>query len=577
MADATPSTDVAVKDDTAQLPATGATETAIEENPSGTLATLGNLDVLRQISLILALALTLAIGVFVVMIAQETQYRPLGEMETAELVETLDFLDQQQLDYQLQGNTISLPEDQFTDIKLKLTRAGLGPSRQQEDFLNKDSGFGVSQRLEQARLKKSQEESLAQAISELRSVTRARVILALPKHNVFTRQKQQPSATVVVTLGRGTELKQSEVDAIVDIVASAVHNLSTDKVTVTDQHGRLLHSGSQDTVTAQGRRELELQTKQEQLFLNKVDALLIPVLGIGQYTAQVAVQMDFSAKEETVRSFNPDSSIRSEMLVEDYRDGANVAGIPGALTNQPPLESDIPQQVNGGGAAEAEINGRSRTESTRNYELDSTISHTRNQIGTVQRVTLSVAVDHKPVTQTDGSVTMEPRTDAELQSIERLLAGSIGFDSNRGDVLEVVSVAFAEQLIPEELDVPLVEQPWFWRALRLALGALVLLTLLLVVVRPLVRKLLFPEQVEAEQELAKASSELADLEEQFASEGLGMIDGVGGDYGYAEDGSILLPDLRKDDDMLRAIRALVANEPELSTRVIQTWLEEDNA
>ncbi|WP_298440589.1 flagellar basal-body MS-ring/collar protein FliF [uncultured Ferrimonas sp.] len=545
----------------------------IEENQSSPLASMGNVDVLRQISLILALAISLALAVFVMLWAQEPAYRPLGEMETAELVETLDFLDKQQIEYQLNGSILSLPEDQYADIKLKLTRAGLGAARQQQDFLNQDSGFGVSQRLEQARLKKSQEESLARAISELRSVSRARVILALPKHNVFARQKQQPSATVVVTLGRGAELKQSEVDAVVDIVASAVHGMSTDKVTVTDQHGRLLHSGSQDTITARGRRELELQIKQEQLFLSKVDSLLIPVLGIGQYTAQVAVNMDFSAKEQTTRKFNPDASLRSEMLVEDNQGGGVASGIPGALTNQPPIAADIPQEVGGAGQSEKIRNGRNRSEATRNYELDSTVSHTRNQVGTVQRVTLSVAVDFKPVTGADGQVTMQPRSEQELQSIERLLAGSVGYNASRGDVLEVVSVPFAEQLLPEELAVPLVEQAWFWRVLKLSLGALVLLVLLLVVVRPMIKRLLFPEQVEQEQ--ANAGNELADLEDQFGSEAIGLLNNDTADYTYADDGSILLPDLRKDDDMLRAIRALVANEPELSTRVIQTWLEED--
>ncbi|QIZ77356.1 flagellar basal-body MS-ring/collar protein FliF [Ferrimonas lipolytica] len=569
------STELAVSGNGGQTPATSANGDQIEENQSSPLSSVGNVDVLRQISLVLALAISLALAVLVMLWAQEPNYRPIAEMETAELVETLDFLDKQQIDYKLQGNVLSFPEEDIADIKLQLTRAGLGPGRQQQDFLNQDSGFGVSQRLEQARLKKSQEESLASAISELRSVNRARVILALPKHNVFARKRQQPSATVVVTLGRGTELKQSEVDAIVDIVGSAVHGLQTEKVTVTDQHGRLLHSGSQNSVTAQGRRELELQIKQEQLYLNKIDSLLIPVLGLGQFTAQVAVDMDFSANEKTTRSYAPDTVIRSEMLIEDNQNGKGSMGIPGALTNQPPLESDIPQQVNGAAQTESVANGRSRSEATRNYELDSTISHTRSQIGTVQRVTMSVAVDYRPSTAADGSVTMEPRSEAELKAIERLLAGSIGFDGSRGDVLEVVSVPFAQELMPELEEATLVEQPWFWRAVRLTLGGIVLLVLLLVVVRPMVKKLLFPEQVQAEIEQANAGNELADLEDQFSTDIIGGAGNDASDYGYADDGSIMLPDLRKDDDMLRAIRALVANEPELSTRVIKSWLEDD--
>ncbi|MBY5921302.1 flagellar M-ring protein FliF [Ferrimonas balearica] len=548
----------------------------IEENKVSPLSSLGNTDVLRQISLILALAISLAIAVFLMIWAQEPAYRPLGQMETQELIDTLDFLDQQKLPYKLEGNTLSVPEDRFSDIRLMLTRNGLGPARQQQDFLNQDSGFGVSQRMEQARLKHSQEQTLASAVEELRSVQRARVILALPQQNVFARQQREPSATVVVTLNRGSELRQSEVDAIVDIVASAVHGLKPARVTVTDQHGRLLNSGSQDGISAQGRRELELRVQQEQLYREKIDSILIPVLGLGKYSAQVDVTMDFSAVEETSRRYNPDlPAVRSEMLIEDNQNGSGPVGIPGALTNQPPIASDIPQEVGGQGQDERLAQGRNRSEVTRNYELDSTISHTRQQVGTVRRVTLSVAVDYKSVPGADGVDTMQPLADNELANIRRLLMGSVGFNAARGDVLEVVSVPFAEDLALAPINVPIYEQAWFWRAVKYALGALGLFVLLMVVVRPMIKRLINPQQAKEEEAGANGLGALAELEDQYAAETLGLLSQSDGDYSYAEDGSILLPDLHKDDDMLRAIRALVANEPDLSTQVIKSWLNED--
>ncbi|MBY5990732.1 flagellar M-ring protein FliF [Ferrimonas balearica] len=561
-------------------PVTGTLESGagkeIEENKVSPLASLGNIDVLRQVSLVLALAICLAIAVFLIIWAQEPAYRPLGKMETQELVETLDFLDQQKIPYQLSGNTVSVPEDRFADIRLTLTRNGLGPARVQQDFLRQDSGFGVSQRMEQARLKHSQEQNLARAVEELRSVQRARVILALPQQNVFARQQREPSATVVVTLGRGAELRQSEVDAVVDIIASAVHGLKPARVTVTDQHGRLLNSGSQDGISAQARRELELRTQQEQLYREKIDSILIPVLGLGQYSAQVDVTMDFSKVEETSRRFNPDlPAVRSEMLIEDNQSGNGPIGIPGALTNQPPIASEIPQQVDGAGQDERLAQGRNRSEVTRNFELDSTISHTRQQVGTVRRVTLSVAVDYKPVVGADGTSTLEPRSEAELANLRRLLMGSVGFSTARGDVLEVVSVPFAEDLALAPLEVPIYEQSWFWRAVKWGTGALALVLLGFLVVRPLVQRLFNPEAGKAEEPGLAIGNELAELEDQYAAETLGMLSQGDSDYSYAEDGSILLPDLHKDDDMLRAIRALVANEPDLSTQVIKSWLTED--
>ena len=132
-----------------------------------------------------------------------------------------------------------------------------------ESFLDQDSGFGVSQQLETARLKYEQEQNLAGTIEELKSIKRAKVIIALPRENVFARQKEKTSATVVVTLKNTKFLPQEEVDAIVDIVASAVRGLDPMRITVTDQNGRLLNSGSQDSKSAIARRELDIVKQKE--------------------------------------------------------------------------------------------------------------------------------------------------------------------------------------------------------------------------------------------------------------------------------------------------------------------------
>lgn len=575
MAEANQSTQLAIGNESALPMETDSPET-VEENKASPFGSLAGTDTLRQISMILALTVFLLLVVFIFIWAQEPDYRPLGKMETAELVETLDFLDQQKIEYKVEGNVISVPEDQYADIRLQMTRAGLeSMSANEQDFLSQDSGFGVSQRLESARLKHTQEQSLAKAIEELRSVSRARVILALPKANVFARQQAQPSATVVVGLARNTELRQSEVDAIVDIVASAVHKLSPSRVTVTDQHGRLLNSGSQDAVSSRARRELEVENQQEQALLHKIDSILIPVLGIGNYTAQVDVAMDFSAVEETSKRYNPDlPALRSEMLVNDNRQGQGSSGIPGALTNQPPMESQIPQN-----AAEIEqnsINGNrhQRSEETRNYELDSTVSHVRQQVGVIRRITVSVAVDYVLAPVAAGEQPQpQPRSELELNSLSRLLEASIGFSQQRGDTVEVISIPFAEGVSLEAPEVPLYEQPMFWRLVKFGSGALVIIVIIFAVIRPMMKRLLDPEGDKAKTGLS--GEELAEIEDQYAADTLGVLSQSDGDYSYADDGSIQLPDLHREDDMLRAIRALVANEPELSTQVIKHWLEED--
>ncbi|MFM4705174.1 flagellar basal-body MS-ring/collar protein FliF [Aeromonas bivalvium] len=543
------------------------------EQKSSALGFLSNSDVLRQITLILGLAICLAIAVFILLWGKEPEMRPLGTYNTEELVATLDYLDQQKIPYQVEGRSVLVSAENYGDIRLRLTRAGLGTSsvssNDGESILLKDSSFGVSQRMEAERLKLSRERQLASAIEQFQNVGKAQVLLAIPKDNVFARNERKPSATVVLTL-KGSALGQGEVDSIVDMVASAVHGLEPTRVTVTDQSGRLLNSGSQDPVSAQTRKEFAMQQKQELEYKQKIDAILIPVLGMDNYTAEVDLALDFSQQEQTRKTYNPDlPAVRSEMtLEENSASGAN-GGVPGALSNQPPAASGIPEKAEGGeGGTSA---GRSRKEATRNYELDTTVSHTRRQMGGIRRMTVSVAVDYKSVTGADGAVSREPRSQAEIDTLRRLISGGLGFDVTRGDTLEVVAIPFNRPELDVMPDLPIYEQPWFWRAVRIAASVLVIIVLIVTVVRPMLKRLLYPD-VKPESELDLDNSivlggddELSLLAAQAEAE---PIFGV-------RDGHLKLPDLHRDEDLLKAVRALVANEPDLAAQVIKEWVTKD--
>ncbi|MFM4825403.1 flagellar basal-body MS-ring/collar protein FliF [Aeromonas bivalvium] len=543
------------------------------EQKSSALGFLSNSDVLRQITLILGLAICLAIAVFILLWGKEPEMRPLGTYNTEELVATLDYLDQQKIPYQVEGRSVLVSAENYGDIRLRLTRAGLGTSsvssNDGESILLKDSSFGVSQRMEAERLKLSRERQLASAIEQFQNVGKAQVLLAIPKDNVFARNERKPSATVVLTL-KGSALGQGEVDSIVDMVASAVHGLEPTRVTVTDQSGRLLNSGSQDPVSAQTRKEFAMQQKQELEYKQKIDAILIPVLGMDNYTAEVDLALDFSQQEQTRKTYNPDlPAVRSEMtLEENSASGAN-GGVPGSLSNQPPAASGIPEKAEGGeGSTSA---GRSRKEATRNYELDTTVSHTRRQMGGIRRMTVSVAVDYKSVTGADGAVSREPRSQAEIDTLRRLISGGLGFDVTRGDSLEVVAIPFNRPELDVMPDLPIYEQPWFWRAVRIAASVLVIIVLIVTVVRPMLKRLLYPD-VKPESELDLDNSivlggddELSLLAAQAEAE---PIFGV-------RDGHLKLPDLHRDEDLLKAVRALVANEPDLAAQVIKEWVTKD--
>ncbi|AXQ98440.1 flagellar basal-body MS-ring/collar protein FliF [Pseudoalteromonas piscicida] len=546
-----------------------------QEQKSGYFSALSGVDMLRQVTLVIALAICLAIAIFIIIWARQPDMRPLGKYPTEELVETLDFLDQQKIEYQLDGNIILVAESDYQDIKLRMARDGFTQSPSSgTDILMQDMGFGVSQRLERERLKHSREQQLARTIEELQDVNRAKVLLAIPKENVFARREKKPSATVVITLKRGKTLGGEEVDSIVDIVASAVQGLEPSRVTVTDQNGRLLNSGSQDSLAARSRKEYEIERKREQEYLEKIDSILIPTVGLGNFTAQVDLTMDFSAVEETQKRYNPDlPAVRSETTYEENNIGGLAVGIPGALTNQPPTNSNIPEIAGQGSNGQSATPSSNQKEATRNYELDTTISHKRQQTGVIRRISVSVAVDYLAKPDAEGNMAMVPRTQEELNNIRRLLQGGVGFDMQRGDALEVVTVPFVREDLTEMQEIPLWEQDWFQKTIRLAAGTLVIIVLILAVVRPMLKRLIYPDDT------------LEDFDEDALTSGVDLgdstLDMLNNDFdesavGFSSDGRLQLPDLHGDEDLLKAVRALVANEPELSSQVVKAWLTEDD-
>jgi flagellar M-ring protein FliF len=542
----------------------------IDEQSSSKLdSALGNLDLLRQVILVLSVSICVALIVMLFFWVQEPEMRPLGIYETDELIQVLDHLDAQKSEYKLDGNTILVPASSFSKLKLDLSRAGLNKSvGEGDDILLQDMGFGVSQRLEQERLKLSRERQLASTFEQMRPIRKAQVLLAMPKQSVFVRHNQEASATVFLTMRMGASLRQEEVDSIVDMVSSAVPGMKPTRITVTDQHGRLLSSGSQDPMAMAHRKEQELERKQEQTLRDKIDAILIPVLGLGNYTAQVDVSMDFSAIEQTRKQFDPQTpSTRSEYTLEDYNNGNVIAGVPGALSNQPPVDSAIPQDIAELKDGSVLGQGSVHKEATRNFELDTTISHERKQSGTVARQTVSVAIKERQSINPDtGEVTYTPIAAEQLEKIRQIIIGSVGLNEQRGDLLNVLSVKFAIEEQPIAIDVPIWENPNFNDWIKWLAGALVIIAVLLILVRPAMNKLLFPDQ---------AANDNSSNGEGNSDGDMGLIGSDLDSDGFEFGSGIDLPNLHKDEDLLKAVRALVANEPELAAQVVKNWVSEN--
>ena len=282
--------------------------------------------------------------------------------------------------------------------------------------------------------------------------------------------------------------------------------------------------------------------------------------------------MDFTNTEETQRRYNSDlPALRSEMKVEDSTIGGMLGGIPGALTNQPPLDSNIPEDATGNGQQRS-MPGRKHSESTRNYELDEAISYTKQQTGVIHRISVSVALDYIPGVNAEGEAMPTPRSVQEIANIRRVLQGSIGFNLQRGDSLDVVTLPFSRPEIVAVEAVPLWKDPTVYKYAKLVGAVILIAVLFFAVVRPMLKRLIHPEQTPSDYGDKSLDSHI-DLGDETMDMLTAEFDA--GAVGFAPDGSLQLPDLHRDEDVLKAVRALVANEPELSSQVVKSWLNED--
>ena len=510
--------------------------------------------------------------------------RQLGQYSAQEIGSVLDFLDNEGYKYKLVGNnTITVLAKDYNEITEMMLRKGIALPKEKTDvgdqIIMTDTGFGVSQRMENERIKHGREIQLARAIERIDGVQHATVLLAIPKDTVFPREKSRPSAAVVVTLKPNAYLTPENVNTIRMTVAASVHNLLQKDVSVTDQNGRQLSAEVKaDTAESKIQREFELRTMREAQYRDKLDAILAPMLGLGNYSAEVDVTLDTTVQEETSQLYNPDSqAVRSETLKEQAggEDKTNPYGVPGSLSNQPPANAAIPQQLKNGTATatDGSSNRKESREAVRNYEVDTTMRHTISPTNVVQRLTVSVAVDYVRSLDKDGYVTYTPRSQEDLNKIADLVRGGLGLNDARGDFVKVETVSFPHDDIKPPL--PWYEQEFFFRLVRIGGSVLIVLMVIIFIIRPLLNKLLKKDEDvnEVDQDELDSQSALDGYDDfNLIAKNKELADQV---YSINQEGGIELPNLHKEADLLKAVRTLASNEPQLTAEVIKDWLEAD--
>lgn len=560
----------------------------IAESRPTALQGLSRLPILRQGVLLIAIAASVALGVAVALWSQQPTYALLyASLAGNDADAVMGALQEAKIEFRIQHDSGALlvPAKQVHEARLKLAALGLPKGTALGfELLGQQRSFGTSQFIERARYQHALEVELARTISSVNNVISARVHLALPRQSAFLRKGRQPSASVFVRLAPGRQLDRGQPGAVAHMVAAAVPNLEPGRVRVIDDKGRLLTRDEGDDGLGLSAHQIDYLQAIEGRYIERIENLLGAVVGPSAINAQVVAELDFSRTEQSTEQFLPQSAVvRSEQVLEERSRGALFGGVPGALSNQPPLEASAPETLAAGetselaavdgsddGVGNQEKTGNSRRESTRNFELDRILSHTSSAAGAVQRLSAAVVIDDRLVHGQDGAVTWVSRTPEEVANLTALVKDAIGFDAERGDNVSVINASFVRPEPVEALpELALWKQPWVWDVARQVGGGLLVLIVAFGVLRPMMRNLVGREVTERELEQRNAAAALPAPVSALTP---------GQEAGAAlapPDGGATLPDLSTQEHDLEAVRELVHQDPRRVANVMKNWVSEN--
>lgn len=543
---------------------------------------LSSLNLLRQIGLMVTLAASVAIGFAVVMWIQGDDYRPLyGRMDNLDAANVVDVLEQNQIQFKVDQNSgaILVASEDVHMARLKLAEFGLPSSPTQGfELMDKEQPLGTSQFVENTRYQRSIEGELARTITSITSIRNARVHLAIPKKTVFVRDAANPTASVFVEVFAGRMVEPAQVKAIMNLVASSVPGMKMADVTVVDQHGNLLSTGEDSADLLLAEKQHKYSREVESSVIKRINSILEPVVGAGKFRAEVSADIDFTAVEQAAETFNPDlPAIRSEQTLNETRRAGDVAaGIPGALTNQPPgANTEVPEQVDPatGQPVAPQQPTNNREQATRNYELDRTISYTKHQQGSLKRLTVAVVVDDKVITNADGTQTLAPWSENELERLSILVRDAVGFSAVRGDSVNVLNSAFAARAT----DVGIGEEVPWWEIwvlpyAKYIASVLVIALIIFGLLRPMFKSLSRQGGKLAEEEEAR---QLAALE---AAGGIAGLENMSDETVTLTGGhALLLPGPEQGyEEQINAIKGLIADDPGRVAQVVKKWINRDD-
>ena len=371
----------------------------------------------------------------------------------------------------MSSGQIMVPESKYQEAKLLIASKGLPRTEAQGiDGLKDMPAMTTSQFMEQVRYNNAMEQELSRSISQISGIRAARVHLASPKQSMFVRDRVPTKASVVITRAPGKTISSANVQAIIQLVASSVPYLAPENVSVVDNFGSLMNEMLVEQPLGLTSAQLQQKQQMEDLYRTRLIQLLAPIVGEANVSAQVSMTLDFNQQETTTEDFDQRDKgpkTRSELYVEDRATFKDAIGIPGSLSNTPPNPPQTPSATPDTSAdvskGQTEKGIQTIARSTKNYELDRSVRHVKSAMGTVQKIGVGVLINERPIPAgmkiekpADGAAPMTtiPYTQEELERLNQLVRGAVGFSEERGDVVTVISTHFEPQVDPDAI-------PWY--------------------------------------------------------------------------------------------------------------------
>lgn len=499
-------------------------------------------------------------------------YTSLPIEDGAKIVQELETA---QIPYELRGNgtQILVPSDQVEKLRMKMASRGL-PSQGSiigYEIFDKGETLGTSNFVLNLNQLRALEGELARTINSFDTIENARVHLVMPKRELFSRDKSEPTASVAVKLRSAGGLNKNEIAAIRNLVATAVPGLKPQRVTIVDSRGALLAKGvdEEGDTSAMSAEAEDYRSEYEKKLREQVERLLEQSLGIGKVKAEVHADIDFNRTIRNSEKYDPEGQVARSVQSVNEAEKANEKTGDGSVS----VANNTPQGAAGNSSSQNNTD-KKRTEETTNYEISKEVTNSVKETGTVNRLSVAILVDGVYTKDKDGNEVYAPRSEEELKKLERLVQSTIGFDANRGDDISIVNMQFATSPADMFETGPM---DWIKQDLNsiiqtIVLGGVAILAILLVL-RPLVaRAIESAEQARKDDELEQAALAAPSIAARLADQSRSKL-GLSDDDEEEED-MINIDRIqgKVKSSTYSKINGLVEKHPEETAAILRQWL-----